>query len=142
MFGEMRTSCSSSASTDRPPTLFNASGPPPTSQSAFAQVATRLACMVLLMIVAMQSATAQTAQPASADSAAQFRAHVFELVDTLPQTSSVLSIIWYAMTDLKGWAGFKTPLLYGVGALLIGWLGFMLLRPKRIRVVQPAVTYR
>ena len=68
-------------------------------------------------------------EAASVDSAAQFRSNLFELVDSVPLVGSMLSVIWFSVTDFKGWEGFVPILVKTLIILGSGWLGFLLLRP-------------
>ena len=70
---------------------------------------------------------------ANADSAAQFRSNLFELVDSIPMIGSMMSVIWFSITDFKGWAGFVPTLVKSLIILASGWLGFLILRPTSLR---------
>ena len=72
-------------------------------------------------------------EAASVDSAAQFRSNLFELVDSIPLVGSMLSVIWFSVTDFKGWEGFFPILIKTLIILGSGWLGFLLLRPRTQR---------
>ena len=72
-------------------------------------------------------------EAASVDSAAQFRSNLFELVDSIPLVGSMLSVIWFSVTDFKGWEGFFPILIKTLIILGSGWLGFLLLRPRTLR---------
>jgi len=85
------------------------------------------------------AAEAVVANPPSAsttttvESAAQFRSNLFELVDSLPTVGSMLSVIWFSLTDFQGWAGFVPILVKTLIILASGWLGFIILRPTGLR---------
>jgi len=96
----------------------------------------------LALLVFSGSAGAQTEAPdpvapavvqASGDSAAVFHANLFELIDSIPLTSSVLSVVWLSITDFQGWAGFIKPLGFGILTIAAGWLGFLIIRPSKLR---------
>jgi len=70
---------------------------------------------------------------ASADSAAQFRSNLFELVDSMPMVGSMLSVVWFSITDFKGWSGFVPILIKTLIILASGWLGFLVLRPTSLQ---------
>ncbi len=67
------------------------------------------------------------------NSAAEFRASLFELFDALPHTRSLFVVIWYSMTDFQGMAGFIRPALNALIVFAIGWCGFLLIGPRRTR---------
>lgn len=101
-----------------------------------------LCFLVLLFVVGSSNLAAQTNVVDSApsiaidtvgDSAAVFRSNLFELVDSIPLTKSMLSIVWLAISDFQGWEGFVKPLGLGLLTIAIGWLGFMIIRPSKLR---------
>jgi len=96
-----------------------------------------LMTLVLTNVYAAEAPSPDTLKPASelagADSAAQFRSNLFELVDSVPLIGSMLSIVWFSVTDFKGWSGFVPILVKTLIILASGWLGFLLLRPTSLR---------
>lgn len=97
---------------------------------------------LLTMLASTSYAAETTASPpspavvtdlASADSAAQFRSNLFELVDSMPMVGSMLSVVWFSITDFKGWSGFVPILIKTLIILASGWLGFLVLRPTSLR---------
>ncbi len=98
--------------------------------------------LVLALLVSTFLTTLYAAEPTtlpqateltSADSAAQLRSNLFELIDSIPLVGSILSVVWYSITDYKGWAGFVPILTKTLIILGAGWLGFLILRPTSLR---------
>lgn len=92
---------------------------------------------LLLSLSHAADAPADAASPvpniADAESAAQFRSNLFELVDSLPLVGSMLSVIWFSITNFQGWAGLTPLLIKTAITLALGWLGFLILRPTSLR---------
>lgn len=78
-------------------------------------------------------AAAPVADAAGSESAAQFNSNLFELVDSIPLLGSMMSVIWFSITDFKGMSGFIPVLVNTLIILASGWLGFLLIRPRALR---------